>query len=171
MNHTILELRVNRDPKPKERTFLDRKTTFLSLAGGETRTTGLNYWDGRWDSGRGAAATKPSSPNQTSQPLNIPIAIESEDEGSDTQEEEEEENEEDEEDGDETGTDGVGDKYPSDDEDWTGKSTDKGVRVHLREVLFYDHKVACLERGMGNCNPLHWSIFDLLSSPFSWFRL
>jgi len=73
----------------------------------------------------------------------VPIAINSEDEDSDAEEEDEEEDEEDEEDGDETDTDEVvGDKYLSDDEDWTGKSTDKGVRVRLREILFYDDKVA-----------------------------
>jgi len=73
----------------------------------------------------------------------VPIAISSEDEDSDAEEEDEEEDEEDEEDGDETDTDEVvGDKYLSDDEDWTGKSSDKGIRVRLREILFYDDKVA-----------------------------
>ncbi|KAG0136815.1 hypothetical protein HOY82DRAFT_576257 [Tuber indicum] len=71
----------------------------------------------------------------------VPVAINSEDEDSDA--EEEDDDEEDEEDGDETDTDEVaGDKYLSDDEDWTGKSTDKGARVRLREILFYDDKVA-----------------------------
>ncbi|PWW73784.1 hypothetical protein C7212DRAFT_284219 [Tuber magnatum] len=72
----------------------------------------------------------------------VPIAINSEDEDSDA-EEDEEDDEEDEADGDETDTDeAVGDKYLSDDEDWAGKSTDKGVGVRLREILFYDDKVA-----------------------------
>jgi hypothetical protein len=72
----------------------------------------------------------------------VPIAINSEDEDSDA-EEEDDDDEEDGEDGDETDTDEVaGDKYLSDDEDWTGKSTDKGARVRLREILFYDDKVA-----------------------------
>lgn len=71
--------------------------------------------------------------------------------GGDEDDEEEEDGEEDEEeDGDETDTDadGGGEKDLSEDEEW-GKEKCGRVRVRLREILFYDDKVAVFRARSG----------------------
>lgn len=55
-------------------------------------------------------------------------------------------------DGDETDTDadgGAGEKDSSEDEEWVKEKSEKGVRVRLREILFYDDKVAVFRARSG----------------------
>lgn len=77
------------------------------------------------------------------------VTVDSGDEDSDgvdeDDDEEDEDGDEEEEDGDETDTDadgGGGDKDLSEDEEWGKEKIERGVRVRLREILFYDDKVA-----------------------------
>jgi hypothetical protein len=55
-------------------------------------------------------------------------------------------------DGDETDTDadgGAGEKDSSEDEEWVKEKSERGVRVRLREILFYDDKVAVFRARSG----------------------
>lgn len=72
--------------------------------------------------------------------------------GVDDVDDDDEEEDDDDEDGDSTDTDadgGAAEKDLSEDEEWGKEKLDKGVRVRLREILFYDDKVAVFRARSG----------------------